>query len=112
MRRPLGDEGLQTFQRVAALHQFIEIEALDGGELRPHAGGIVEARRLECEALPIHASAYGHDDMAADFVTKAKRQRVIGAHAVIVIAEVGVADAASGDFDYRFARRGLRLELR
>src|SRR6185369_9553694 len=39
----------------------------------------------------------GLDDMAADLVAEAERQLVLGAHAVVVVAEVGVADAATSD---------------
>ena len=44
----------------------------------------------------------GVDDVAADLVPERQRQFVLGAHAVVIIAEIGVADAAAGDFDQDF----------
>src|SRR6266542_5979482 len=45
LRGPLGDEGLDAFDRVPGFHQLVEIQALDGRDLRLHARRIVEARR-------------------------------------------------------------------
>jgi hypothetical protein len=59
-------------------------------------------------AEPTLGAAAGGDDAAADLVAERKRQNVIGAHAVVKIAEVGVADAAAGDLDHHL--RGLRRE--
>ena len=41
----------------------------------------------------------GVDDVAADLVSERQRQLVLGADAVVIIAEIGVADPAAGDFD-------------
>ena len=57
----------------------------------------------------LRAGARG-DDAAGDFVAERQRQRMVGAHAVVEIAEIGVADAASGDCDDDLARAGLRGE--
>src|SRR6516162_5269710 len=39
----LGDERLDAFHRVVGVHQFIDVEPLDCGDLVPHPGRIVEA---------------------------------------------------------------------
>jgi hypothetical protein len=36
-----------------------------------------------------------------------QRQRVLGAHAIVIVAQIGVADPATGDFDKDFI--GARL---
>ena len=48
-------------------------------------------------AEPALGTGAGGDYMAADLVAQRQRQRRIGAHAVVVVAQVGVADAAAGD---------------
>ena len=52
-------------------------------------------------ALPIQrfGAGAGRDDAAADLVAERQRQRMVGPHAVVEVAEVGVADAAAGDRD-------------
>ena len=61
-------------------------------------------------ALPIQPSAPvpGRDDAPADLVAERERQWTVGPHAVVVVAEIGVAHAAAGDRDDDFAcaRRG------
>ena len=65
-------------------------------------------------ALPIQrfGAGAGRDDAAADLVAERQRQRVVGPHAVVVVAEVGVADAAAGDGDHDFAGARLRAKRR
>ena len=59
-------------------------------------------------ADPALGAGAGRDDAAADLVAERERQRMVGPHAVVVVAEVGVADAAAGDRDDDLAgtRRG------
>ncbi len=54
-------------------------------------------------AEPALGARAGGDDAAADLVAERQRQRMVGAHAVVEVAEVGVADAAAGDRDHHFA---------
>ena len=42
------------------------------------------------------------DDMAANFMAKRQRQFMLGADAVVIIAKIGVANPAAGDFDQDF----------
>ena len=44
----------------------------------------------------------GIDDVAADLMPERQRQFVLGAHAVVIVAKIGVADATAGDFDQHF----------
>ena len=54
----------------------------------------------------------GVDDVAADLVPERQRQFVLGAHAVVIIAKIGVADAAAGDFDQDFiGARACRFRI-
>ena len=61
-------------------------------------------------AEPALGTGAGGDHMAADLVPQRQRQRRIGAHAVVVVAQVGVTDAAAGDPDHDFSGRRLRFE--
>ena len=57
-------------------------------------------------ALAVVVITAAIDHTSADLVTKRERQIVLGADTVIVIAEVGVADAAAGDLDDDFVGAG------
>ena len=86
-------------RREAALAQV----AFAAGQYRGHDHGASD---------PVfRALARGHD-AAGDLVAERQRQRRVGAHAVVVVAEVGVAHAAAGNLDGDFARAGRRVERR
>ena len=51
----------------------------------------------------------GVDDVAADLVAQRERKLVLGAHTVIVVAEVGMADPAAGNLDQHLVRAGGKL---
>ena len=57
---------------------------------------------------PPHSVRPGIDDMAADLMPERQRQLMLGAHAIVVVAKIGVADAAACDFDEDFVRPGSR----
>ena len=44
----------------------------------------------------------GIDDVAANLMAERQRQFVLGADAVVIVAEIGMADPAAGDFDQDF----------
>src|SRR5581483_3581467 len=54
-----------------------------------------------------HPLPLGLHHVAADLMAEAKRQRRIGAHSVVVVAEIGVTHAAAGDLDRHFVRTGM-----
>ena len=64
---------------------------------RQHGG---DDHRLADPALGARS---GRDDVPADLVAERQRQRMVGPHAVVEVAEVGVADAAAGDRHHDFA---------
>ena len=101
------DVGGEAAVNVVARHFLVRAD----GRLAAQAGVAAAARDdggddHRAVGVPKHVRA-GFDDVTADFVAEAERQLVLGAHAVVVVAEVGVADAAAGDFDQHFvgARR-------
>src|SRR5579863_563622 len=61
--------------------------------------------------LPPDSIRSGIDDMTADLVSEGQRQFMFGADPVVVVTEIGVANAASGNFDDHLARSGRRIEL-
>ncbi len=63
-------------------------------------------------AHPAFGAGAGRDHVAADLVAERERQRMVGAHAVVEVAEIGVADAAAGDGDHDLARPGFGRECR
>ena len=63
-------------------------------------------------AEPLRRVRSGGDDAAADLVAERQRRREIGAHAVVEVAEVGVADAAAGDLDDHVGGPRLGAERR
>ena len=81
-----------------------------GAEL---AGAAGHHRRHDHRAAdPLSRRAARTHHPAADLVTERERQRLVGAHAVVVVAEVGVADAAAGDLDHHLVGGQLAdLEL-
>jgi len=63
------------------------------------------------DAHPVLGTGAGSDDAAADLVAERERQRLVGAHAVVVVAEIGVADAATGDLHHHLADARLDVEI-
>ena len=54
----------------------------------------------------------GVDDMATDLMPERERQFMLGAHAIVIIAKIGMADPAAGDFDQDFiGARGTDFEF-
>src|SRR5512135_3940688 len=52
-----------------------------------------------CMVGVIESIRAGIDDMTADLVPERERQFMLGAHTIVIIAKIGVADAAASDFD-------------
>ena len=73
----------------------------------PGAPLALESFAAEPAAGEVVVAIAGCDDPAGDLVPERERQRMVGAHTVVVVAEVGVADAATGDRDDHLAGRGL-----
>ena len=40
----------------------------------------------------------GANDAAANLMPKRQRQRVLGAHTIVIVTQIGVADPTTGDF--------------
>ena len=51
----------------------------------------------------------GFDDVATDLMPERQRQFMLGAHAVVVVAKIGMADPAPGDFDYDLVGSGVAI---
>ncbi|MCZ7565415.1 MAG: hypothetical protein M5U08_17860 [Burkholderiales bacterium] len=59
---------------------------------------------------PALGAGAGRTHPPAHLVPERERQCMVGAHAVVIVAEISVADAAAGDFDHHLARLRRRLE--
>ena len=87
--------------RSAALAQVALPAGYDGGD----------DHRLAAPAL---GAAAGRDYAAADLVAQREGQGVIGAHAVVEITQIGVADTAAHDLDHDFTcwwREGIECRF-
>ena len=58
-----------------------------------------DRRNNNCVVSVIESVRAGIDNMTADLVPERERQFVLGAYTIVIIAEIGVADAAASDFD-------------
>ncbi len=71
-----------------------------------------DRRNDDLPADPRGCAVAGRHHRAADLVPERERQRLVGAHAVVEVAEVGVADAAAGHRDEHLAvARAFRAAL-
>src|SRR6516225_5065630 len=51
---------------------------------------------------PPHGVGAGINDVAADLVSERQWQLMVGAHAIVIVAEIGMADAAARDLNEDF----------
>jgi hypothetical protein len=115
----------KDFAQAASRHHDVRGEAaLDvvaGHFLRAADGGEAAAAQVAFAAGQHRRDNHGlaqpalgalarTDDAAADFVTERQRQRLVGAHAVVQVPEVGVAHSATRDGDDHLPCLGGGLE--
>jgi hypothetical protein len=97
------DVGAEAALDVVARHL---LRAADGAQAAPAQVAFAAGQHCRHDdrlAGPgLGAVARGDDD-TADLMAQRQRQRLVGAHAVVVVAQVGVAHATAGDLDDHLA---------
>jgi hypothetical protein len=95
-----------------AVHVVAGEHLLAADRAAPRPAGAADAARDhgrddDAEAAPVLGPLAGRDDRAADLVAERQRQGVARRHALVAEAQVGVADAATGDLDEDLIRARL-----
>ena len=97
-----GDMGGEAAMNIVARHLLVRADRRLAAEASI-ASAARDHRRNNDRPVGVPKSIRaGVDDMAADLMPERQRQLMLGAHTVIVVAKVGMADPAAGDFDHDF----------
>src|SRR5262245_49231200 len=91
---------------VVARHLLVRTNGRLGAATRIAAAARDHRRDDDRSVGPINRVAAGLHYAAADFMAERQGQRVVGANAIVVVAEIRMTDAAAGDLDQHLVLTG------